>query len=162
MDWTALWLSLRLGVLTVLVLLPIAVALGRWLAYRQFGGKAVIEALVALPSCCRRPCSAITCSWPSAAARRSARSGKPHSGNRSCSPSRGFSSLRSSSTCPLRCSRASAVSRRSARGARRGRLFGNDPLARLPADRTPARLARPSHRSRAPALRIRSASSGWC
>lgn len=49
MDWTALWLSLRLGVLTVLVLLPIAVALGRWLAYRQFGGKAVIEALVALP-----------------------------------------------------------------------------------------------------------------
>lgn len=49
MDWLALWLSLRLGVLTVLVLLPIAVALGRWLAYRKFRGKAVIEALVALP-----------------------------------------------------------------------------------------------------------------
>lgn len=49
MDWSALWLSLRLGVFTVLILLPIAVALGRWLAYRKFRGKAIIEALVALP-----------------------------------------------------------------------------------------------------------------
>lgn len=49
MDWAALWLSLRLGVLTVLVLLPMAVVLGRWLAYRRFAGKAGVEALVALP-----------------------------------------------------------------------------------------------------------------
>lgn len=49
MDWSALWLSLRLGILTVLVLLPIGIACGRWLAYRNFPGKGVIEALVALP-----------------------------------------------------------------------------------------------------------------
>lgn len=49
MDWSALWLSLRLGVLTVLVLLPIGIACGRWLAYRNFRGKALIEAFVALP-----------------------------------------------------------------------------------------------------------------
>lgn len=49
MDWTALWLSLRLAALTVLVLLPIGIALGRWLAYNDFAGKGVAEALVALP-----------------------------------------------------------------------------------------------------------------
>ena len=49
MDWPALWLSLRLGLLTVLVLLPIGVFAGRWLAYREFRGKAVVEAAVALP-----------------------------------------------------------------------------------------------------------------
>ena len=49
MDWTALWLSMRLGVLTVLILLPIGVWLGRLLAYNQFKGKHLIEALVALP-----------------------------------------------------------------------------------------------------------------
>lgn len=49
MDWTALWLSLRLGVLTVLILMPIAVIAGRWLAFEAFRGKALIEACVALP-----------------------------------------------------------------------------------------------------------------
>lgn len=49
MDWTALWLSLRLGLLTVVILLPIGVVAGRWLAYREFRGKGLIEALVALP-----------------------------------------------------------------------------------------------------------------
>jgi molybdate transport system permease protein len=49
MDWTALWLSLRLGLLTVAILLPIGVLVGRWLAYREFRGKGLIEALVALP-----------------------------------------------------------------------------------------------------------------
>ncbi len=49
MDWQALWLSLRLGVLTVVVLLPIGIACGRWLAYRDFPGKGIVEALVALP-----------------------------------------------------------------------------------------------------------------
>lgn len=49
MDWSALWLSLRLGILTVLVLLPIGIACGRWLAYRNFPGKGIVEALVALP-----------------------------------------------------------------------------------------------------------------
>jgi molybdate transport system permease protein len=49
MDWTALWLSLRLGALTVLLLLPIGIFVGRRLAYREFRGKPVVEALVALP-----------------------------------------------------------------------------------------------------------------
>jgi molybdate transport system permease protein len=49
MDWTALWLSLRLAAFTVIILLPIGIALGRLLAYRDFAGKGVAEALVALP-----------------------------------------------------------------------------------------------------------------
>lgn len=49
MDWTALWLSLRLAAFTVLVLLPVGIVLGRRLAYRNFAGKGLVEALVALP-----------------------------------------------------------------------------------------------------------------
>jgi molybdate transport system permease protein len=49
MDWQALALSLRLGVLTVLVLLPIALALGRWLAFTRWRLKPLMEALVVLP-----------------------------------------------------------------------------------------------------------------
>jgi molybdate transport system permease protein len=49
MDWTALWLSLRLAGLTVLLLLPLGIFLGRLLAYRNFAGKGIAEALVALP-----------------------------------------------------------------------------------------------------------------
>ena len=49
MDWAAFWLSIRLGVLTVAILLPIGVWLGRLLAYREFRGKAIVEGLVALP-----------------------------------------------------------------------------------------------------------------
>ncbi len=49
MDWTALFLSLQLGALTVLFLLPLGVIAGRALAYRDFLGKGLAEALVALP-----------------------------------------------------------------------------------------------------------------
>jgi molybdate transport system permease protein len=49
MDWEALWLSLRLGGLTVLLLIPLAIALGRFLAVRSFRGKSMLEAAVALP-----------------------------------------------------------------------------------------------------------------
>ena len=49
MDWEALWLSLRLGGLTVLLLIPLAIAFGRFLAIRSFRGKTVLEAAVALP-----------------------------------------------------------------------------------------------------------------
>ncbi len=49
MDWTALELSLRLAAWTVAILLPVSILLGRFLAYRQFRGKALIEALVMLP-----------------------------------------------------------------------------------------------------------------
>ena len=49
MDWTALWLSLRLAFWTVLILLPLGIWLGRVLAYREFRAKGVVEALVTLP-----------------------------------------------------------------------------------------------------------------
>jgi molybdate transport system permease protein len=49
MDWTALRLSVELGALTVLLLLPIGIWAGRRLAYRDFPGKGIAEALVALP-----------------------------------------------------------------------------------------------------------------
>ena len=49
MDWSALWLSLQLGGLTVLLLLPMALFVGRTLAYRHFRGKSLIEALLAVP-----------------------------------------------------------------------------------------------------------------
>ena len=49
MDWLALGLSLRLATLTVLILVPIGILVGRWLAWREFRGKAAVEALLALP-----------------------------------------------------------------------------------------------------------------
>lgn len=49
MDWTALWLSLQLATFTIVLLLPIGIVVGRWLAYRNFFGKGLAEALVALP-----------------------------------------------------------------------------------------------------------------
>jgi molybdate transport system permease protein len=49
MDWPALALSLRLAALTIIILLPIGVLLGRCLAFRRFRGRSVIEALLALP-----------------------------------------------------------------------------------------------------------------
>lgn len=49
MDWQALTLSLQLAAATLLVLLPPGLALGRWLAYSRFTGKAAVEALVVLP-----------------------------------------------------------------------------------------------------------------
>jgi molybdate transport system permease protein len=48
-DGEALALSLRLGAATVLVLLPVGVLLGRLLAYRDFPGKGLVEAGLALP-----------------------------------------------------------------------------------------------------------------
>ena len=49
MDWQALTLSVQLAVVTLLVLLPAGILLGRWLAYARFKGKAWVEALVVLP-----------------------------------------------------------------------------------------------------------------
>jgi len=49
MEWTALWLSLRLGVVTALVLLPIGVLAGRLLAYHRFSGRTMVEAGLLLP-----------------------------------------------------------------------------------------------------------------
>lgn len=49
MDLQALTLSLKLAAVTLVVLLPFGLWLGRWLAYQQFKGKVLVEALVVLP-----------------------------------------------------------------------------------------------------------------
>lgn len=49
MDLPAFLLSLRLAAWTLLVLLPIGIILGRWLAWRRFRGKSLVEAALALP-----------------------------------------------------------------------------------------------------------------
>ena len=49
MDWQALTLSLKLAAVTLLVLLPAGLWLGRWLAYTRVAGKSWIEAVVVLP-----------------------------------------------------------------------------------------------------------------
>ena len=49
MDWQALALSLELAAVTLAVLLPLGLLLGRWLARTGFSGKAWVEALVVLP-----------------------------------------------------------------------------------------------------------------
>jgi len=49
MDWTAFGLSIKLGAVTMLVLLPVSLVIGRALALRRFAGKGVVEALIALP-----------------------------------------------------------------------------------------------------------------
>lgn len=49
MDYQALRLSLALAAITGVVMLPLAVWVGRWLAWGRFRGKAAVEALVALP-----------------------------------------------------------------------------------------------------------------
>lgn len=49
MDWSALRVSLLLGVCTVALLLPAGLAAGHWLATHHFRGKALVEALVAVP-----------------------------------------------------------------------------------------------------------------
>jgi molybdate transport system permease protein len=48
-DWQALTLSLRLGALTVLVLIPLAIVVGRWLALTRMRSRGIIEAALALP-----------------------------------------------------------------------------------------------------------------
>ena len=49
MDWQAFSLSLELAAVTLCVLLPLGLVLGRWLAQTEFFGKAWVEALVVLP-----------------------------------------------------------------------------------------------------------------
>ena len=49
MDWQALTLSIKLSFFTLLFLLPIGISFGRWLAYRYFFGKSLIQSILALP-----------------------------------------------------------------------------------------------------------------
>ena len=49
MDWSALHVSLTLAALTTLVLMPLGLALARWLAVTTWIGRPVVEALLLLP-----------------------------------------------------------------------------------------------------------------
>jgi molybdate transport system permease protein len=49
MDWTALGVSLRLGIATIVLLLPLGIWLGRLLAVHHFRGKLFVETLVTVP-----------------------------------------------------------------------------------------------------------------
>jgi molybdate transport system permease protein len=49
MDWTAILLSVKLALVTLLVLIPPAIFTARWLALTSFRGKSWIEGLLALP-----------------------------------------------------------------------------------------------------------------
>lgn len=49
MDWTALNVSLRLALVTALIVLPAGLLIARWLAYGQTRAKPIVEALVLLP-----------------------------------------------------------------------------------------------------------------
>jgi len=49
MDWTAVWLSIRLAIIVASVLLVIALPLAYWIAFSRWRWKFLIEALVALP-----------------------------------------------------------------------------------------------------------------
>ena len=49
MDWPALLLSLELAAWTTAILLPLGMVIARQLAWRNFGGRGVVEAIFALP-----------------------------------------------------------------------------------------------------------------
>jgi len=49
LDWPSLILSLKLALATLVVLMPLGMLVGRWLAWRQFKGKPWVQALLALP-----------------------------------------------------------------------------------------------------------------
>lgn len=49
MDWGALTLSIKLALWTIVTLIPVSILIARPLAWHDFVGKPIIEALVALP-----------------------------------------------------------------------------------------------------------------
>ncbi len=49
MDWSAFFLSIKLAGITMLILLFVGLTISRFLAWRQFRGKLIIEVIVALP-----------------------------------------------------------------------------------------------------------------
>ncbi len=48
-DWFPLWLSLRVAALSTLAAIVVGLWIAYWLAYREFRGKEVVDALVSLP-----------------------------------------------------------------------------------------------------------------
>ena len=49
MDWCAFYVSIKLAFATVLILLPLAIGIARWLAWKRFKGRFLLEAAIALP-----------------------------------------------------------------------------------------------------------------
>ena len=49
MDWTAIWLSVRLAASTTLVLLVVGIPLAYWIVFSPWRWKFLVEAVVALP-----------------------------------------------------------------------------------------------------------------
>lgn len=49
LDWSALWVTLRLACMTVIVLLIVGTPIAWWLAHTRSRFRAIVEALVALP-----------------------------------------------------------------------------------------------------------------
>ncbi|MBZ5555938.1 MAG: molybdate ABC transporter permease subunit [Acidobacteriia bacterium] len=49
MDWSALWLSVRLAATTTVVLLAIGIPIAYWIVFSSWRGKFLVEAIVALP-----------------------------------------------------------------------------------------------------------------
>lgn len=49
MDWTAVWLSVRLAVSTTAILLVVGLPLAYWLTFSRWRGRFLVEALTALP-----------------------------------------------------------------------------------------------------------------
>ena len=49
MDWSAVWLSVRLAATTTVVLLAIGVPIAYWMVFSPWRGKVLVESIVALP-----------------------------------------------------------------------------------------------------------------
>jgi molybdate transport system permease protein len=49
MDWTAIWVSVRLSLWTMIVLLVVGVPIAYWVAFTRWRFKFLVEAIVALP-----------------------------------------------------------------------------------------------------------------
>ena len=49
MDWTAIWLTLRLAACTTVILFVFGLPIAYWLATTRFPGRFLIEAVIALP-----------------------------------------------------------------------------------------------------------------
>jgi molybdate transport system permease protein len=49
MDWSALWLSVRLAATTTVVLLVVGIPIAYWIVFSTWRGKFLVEAIVALP-----------------------------------------------------------------------------------------------------------------
>ena len=86
-EWTALRLSFQVAVCAALAGLPLAIAVGYWLARGRFGGKWLIEVVANLPAGAAAGGDRISAADPVwRRAGRSARSCKAGSASRSCSP----------------------------------------------------------------------------